>query len=295
MGWVRRSHLDAAYHARVDHEAWARAEMAKAAADPGAFEQRLKGRLERRLGGRRRFQAHHNDGVWVEEIRLEGSYPDTTGVIMLRDDRQPGCRFAWGLGELWDWRVFEDAGADPDDHAWWIEMHLDEDVEAVNYGIPIRCVEDKLTFVGRHEVSLKEAARRTPFPLLTPTRLPATSQLQVLYEERRRFFPFATVHLVYGSRDGLLVSCQTERLRQEVPDVGWERVDTALGDQTFVSWVLEHPGEPLFRVWPLLDPVRTVGATFEGFLIYMQTDFLGRDDLVELMASVEEVGREDEL
>jgi hypothetical protein len=27
----------------------------------------------------------------------------------------------------------------------------------------------------------------------------------------------------------------------------------------------------------------------------MQTDFLGRDDLVELMASVEEVGREDEL
>jgi len=53
----------------VDLEAWARAEMAKAAADPVAFERRLKERLEQRLAGRRRFQAHDNDGVWVEEVR----------------------------------------------------------------------------------------------------------------------------------------------------------------------------------------------------------------------------------
>jgi predicted PP-loop superfamily ATPase len=65
----------------------ARAEMAKAAADSKAFERRLKERLEQRLAGRRRFQAHDNDGVWVEEVRLEGSYPDTTGLIILRDDR----------------------------------------------------------------------------------------------------------------------------------------------------------------------------------------------------------------
>jgi hypothetical protein len=94
----------------VDYEASARAEMAKAAADPGAFERRLKERLERRLAGQRRFQAHDNDGVWVEEIRLEGSYPDTTGMIILGDDRQPRCRFAWRLGELWDWRAFGDPG-----------------------------------------------------------------------------------------------------------------------------------------------------------------------------------------
>jgi hypothetical protein len=74
--------------------------MAKAAADSKAFERRLKERLEQRLAGRRRFQALDNDGVWVEEVRLEGSYPDTTGLIILRDDRQPGCRFAWRLGEL---------------------------------------------------------------------------------------------------------------------------------------------------------------------------------------------------
>jgi hypothetical protein len=98
----------------VDSEAWARAEMVKAAADPSAFERRLKEQLERKLRGRGRFGARDNEGVWVEEVRLEGSYPDTTGLIILRDDRQPGCRFAWSFGQLWDWRTFEDVrGADP--------------------------------------------------------------------------------------------------------------------------------------------------------------------------------------
>jgi hypothetical protein len=268
--------------------------MAKAAADPGAFERRVKEHLEQKLGGRGRFRAHHNDGVWVEEVRLEGSYPDTTGVIILRDDRQPGCRFAWGLGELWDWRAFQDAGADPDDQAWWIEMYLDEEVDAVNYGIPIRCVQGELTPVGKQEISLKEAARRAPFPVLVPKRLPATGEPSVFYEERRRFYPFATVHLLYRSREGLIISCQTERLRQEVPDVGWERVDKALGGETFVMWVLEHAREAPLSVWPLLDPVRTVAATFESFVLYAQTDFLSRDDLLEMVASVEELyGKDD--
>ena len=94
----------------MDLEAWARAEMAKAATDSEAFERRLKERLDQRLAGRRRFQAHDNDGVWVEEVRLEGSYPETTGLIILRDDRQPDCLLAWRLGEVWDWRAFGTLG-----------------------------------------------------------------------------------------------------------------------------------------------------------------------------------------
>jgi hypothetical protein len=43
-----------------------------------------------------------------------------------------------------------------------------------------------------------------------------------------------------------------------------------------------------------LDPVRTVGATFDSFLLYVQTDFLSRDDLLDMVASVEGVGREDD-
>jgi hypothetical protein len=189
----------------------------------------------RHLVGRRRFQALDNDGVWVEEVRLEGSYPDTTGLFILRDDRQPGCRFAWRLGELWDWRTFQDAGADPDDHAGWIELELDEDVEAVNYGIPIRCLEDVLTFMGKTEVSLNEAVRRAPFPVLVPTRLPATSEPQVLYEERRRFRPYATLDLVYRFGDGLLVSCQTEGQQEDLQDLAWERVDRAVGERRSCS------------------------------------------------------------
>ena len=261
--------------------------MAKAAADPGAFERHLKEALERRLSGRRRFRARDNEGVWVEEVVLEGSYPATTGSIILRDDRQPDCRFAWNVGELWDRQAFQDVGADPEERAGWLEIYLDEDVEAVRYGLPIRCLANELTPVGPHEVSLEGTVRRAPFPVLVPSRPLGERGPQVLYEERRRFFPFAAVHLVYRSPDGLLVSCQTERLRQKVPDVGWERVDRVRGDETFVSWILEHTGELRFTVWPLLDPVRTVGATFDGFLLFMQTDFLSEDDLVEIAASVE--------
>jgi hypothetical protein len=268
--------------------------MAKAAADPGAFEGRLKERLERQLAGRKRFQAYHNDGVWVEEVRLDGSYPDTTGMIILRDDRQPDCRFAWRLGELWDWRSFEMTGADPDEQANWIELHLDEDVEAVNYGIPIRCLEGELTFMDKTEVSLKEAVRRAPFPVVLPTQLPAKGEPQVFSEERRRFRPFATIDLVYRFRDGLLVSCQTEQLWEDVQDLGWERVDRAIGEETFVLWALEQAGGPPFTVWPEVNPIRTLGATFEGFYLYMQTDFLGHDDLVDAMTSIEAIGPQDE-
>jgi len=180
----------------------------------------------------------------------------------------------WSFGQLWDWRDFEQAGAIPEDHAWWIEETLDEDVEAVNYGIPIRCVENDLTPVGLHEVSLKDAARRAPFPVLAPSRAPAPGLPRVFYEERRRFYLFATAYLVYESRDGLVVSCQTERLRGEVPKTGWERVDRAVGEQTAVMRDRKHAREAPFRVRIPLDPVRTVGATFDGFFLYAQTDFL---------------------
>ena len=83
--------------------------------------------------------------------------------------RQPGCRFAWRLGALWDWRTFQDAGADPDEQVNWIEWSLDEDVEAVNYGDPDPCVEDELTFCGLDRGLVEEAVRRAPFPVLVPT------------------------------------------------------------------------------------------------------------------------------
>jgi len=227
------------------------------AADPEAFERRLKEQLEQRLAGRRRFQAHDNDGVWVEEIRLEGSYPDTTGVIILCDDRQPGCRFAWSFGQLWDWRDFEQAGAKPEDHAWWIEMYLDEDVEAVNYGIPIRCVEDDITPVGLHEASLKDAARRAPFPVIAPSRAPSPRHPRVFYEERRRFHPFATAHLVYESPDGLVVTCQTERLRGEAGHgMGARRLDCRIAD-------LRDLG-PEARSRSSLPSVATLGSGADG-------------------------------
>lgn len=37
-----------------------------------------------------------------------------------------------------------------------------------------------------------------------------------------------------------------------------------------------------------------MGATFEGFYLYMQTDLLSRDDLLDAMTSIEAVARDDE-
>jgi hypothetical protein len=71
-------------------------------------------------------------------------------------------------------------------------------------------------------------------------------------------------------------------------------VDKALEEQTFVMWVPEHARQTPFSVWPLLDPVRTVAATFESFVLYAQTDFLSRDDLLEMVASVEELDGKDD-
>jgi hypothetical protein len=79
-----------------------------------------------------------------------------------------------------------------------------------------------------------------------------------------------------------------------VPDTEWERVDRAIGEQTFVMRALKDRPEARFRVWPPLDPVRTVGATFDSFILYVQTDFLSRDDLLEMVSSVEVVGDEDD-
>jgi hypothetical protein len=90
------------------------------------------------------------------------------------------------------------------------------------------------------------------------------------------------------------VSCQTEGLQEDLQDLAWERVDRAVGQETFVFWALEHAAEPPFTVWHELDPIRTLGGTSEGFYLYMQTDFLSRDDLLDTMASVEVVGREDD-
>jgi hypothetical protein len=57
-----------------------------------------------------------------------------------------------------------------------------------------------------------------------------------------------------------------------------------------VFWALEHAAEPPFTVWHELDPIRTLGGTSEGFYLYMQTDFLSRDDLLDYsIAQIDEL------
>jgi hypothetical protein len=107
-------------------------------------------------------------------------------------------------------------------------------------------------------------------------------------------YVFRTAFNLNRFGDGLLVSCQTEGLRGDLQDLGWERVDRVVGNETFVLRALEHAGDPPFTVWPELHPIRTLGATFEGFYLCMQTDFLSRDDLLDTIASVEVVGHEED-
>lgn len=275
----------------MDYEEIGRRLIAEAANDPAGFEERFKGALEDALVGERRFEAEGNDGVWVEGIQMAGSYPGTELSIVLRDDAQPGCRFVEGPWNVWDEQAFGTIGPDPERHALWQQMALQEDIDAIWHGLPIRCQPGELTRVGEHRVTLKEAMERAPFPLLIPTQLPAPAEPDVVFEDRRRFFPFASVRLVYPYPDGHLVSCQAERLRQRAPRDGWEEVQREIEGRPAGAAILEQRGgeEARFTVWADLKPARTVKVGYEGFSIWLQTDFLDASRLLEVAFSFEDV------
>ena len=44
-----------------------------------------------------------SEGLEVEAVRLEGSFPETEVVILFRDKERPKCTFGFRWGSLWEW------------------------------------------------------------------------------------------------------------------------------------------------------------------------------------------------
>jgi hypothetical protein len=88
--------------------------------------------------------------VTTDEVRLDGSYPATELVVVLRDSARPDCRF--GLRA----RIWTDDGrprgelhqfASPAEFAMILNTHLEEEVMAYP-GLPDECEPGAVTWIG---------------------------------------------------------------------------------------------------------------------------------------------------
>lgn len=86
---------------------------------------------------------------WVEDVFVDGVYPGSQLVVLVRDGDRPECTFGFRLA-VWnqDGRpAMEDHWPTPEDHAWILAINLEEDVEAAGYGLPAQCAPGEVTWV----------------------------------------------------------------------------------------------------------------------------------------------------
>lgn len=86
---------------------------------------------------------------WVEDVSVDGVYPGSQLVVLVRDDDRPGCTFGFRL-PVWNQEgrpAMEDDWPTPEGHAWILAIHLEEDVEAAGHGLPTECAPGEVTWV----------------------------------------------------------------------------------------------------------------------------------------------------
>ncbi len=109
--------------------------------EPGAFEDRIQRRLEEELVGPEHTRLLPPT-ITVDEVRVEGRYPDAEILVFFRDRRWPECRF----GFRWHFAEEQAALADaalPGDSEYFIPMltwaYLTGLIEAGGTGYPGDC------------------------------------------------------------------------------------------------------------------------------------------------------------
>jgi hypothetical protein len=71
----------------------------------------------------------------IESVELDASGPEHEFVIVVRDLERPGCLFERREPAFDPDFFHEDATV----YAGWIHTHLEEDIEAIGYGLPQEC------------------------------------------------------------------------------------------------------------------------------------------------------------
>lgn len=88
---------------------------------------------------RERFADWRTDEVNVTDLRLEGGEPFGTLVIIFTHRDRPGCEF----GSRWPLKD----EANPEIAVDIFEANLDEQIDAVGYGLPRNCRAGEVTWV----------------------------------------------------------------------------------------------------------------------------------------------------
>jgi hypothetical protein len=117
---------------------------------PERFEHDLLEALRARLLPPRAFLDRRTLGeVVADDVRVEGRFPSSRVVVVLRLSARADCRFGFGA------RVWTDAGeprgaaghfTDPDGFAMILAVHLEESV-TTGSGLPDACDPDEITWV----------------------------------------------------------------------------------------------------------------------------------------------------
>jgi hypothetical protein len=110
--------------------------------------QELRSHFERDIDRRTAYRV--DDYVWVESVSLEGVFPVTELVLILRRASRPTCRYGFRA------RVWNDEGRLMSDepggwntvegYAGILGIHLDEIVHAAKGGLPDDCAEDEVVW-----------------------------------------------------------------------------------------------------------------------------------------------------
>ena len=117
------------------------------AIDPEAWEQRLKAWIERHYL-RRPTGWHDNKSrgeVTVEDVGLDGSYPDTAVVVIVRDQSRPHCRFGFRI-PLWAEGTPNPHWHTPEELAWRTMLGLEEMIQPIGWGLPDECDPQGITW-----------------------------------------------------------------------------------------------------------------------------------------------------
>jgi hypothetical protein len=119
--------------------------------DPAAWERRLRLALEDGLLDADELGVNPRTGgrVLGDAVWIEGAYPESRAMIVLRDEAQPECRFGWRVRVWRDSRrpTGEDSWGTPEQFAGIMLVHLQEFIAAGEGNLPDRCLPGEITWI----------------------------------------------------------------------------------------------------------------------------------------------------